>query len=236
VDEQLQELRERLERAEQQVKALHRQTQRAGGQARASRVAALALLMSGAVFAATRSPATLLRAQAAVQGGTRVVAPFAVIDDQGNTLVQVSTAPGGGGLLGVFDKAGNLLGELGTGTEGRGLEILDPAGQPAALVGQDAAGDHRGFRVIDRAGKIEAGLGVNPEGRGLTIFDETGTVPAIRVGEDATGKRGVGVANTAGNFVAGLSAGAVGGQLTVGSNSGAVLFSQPPVPAGQPPY
>jgi hypothetical protein len=249
MEEQLQELRARLERAEQEVRALRLAAQRMGRQTRVGRAVTLALLVGGATFALTRPAATQLRAQAAMQGGTRVVAPFVVVDNQNNPLLQVSAAPGGGGLLAVLDQVGNPIGLVGTVSDGRGLAIFDSKGQFIAKLGEDPmhgnrglrlldpdgkvtvgaglAPDGRGLRVLDSADNTVAGLGITADGRGLTIFDE-GRQAILHMGEDpGHTTRGLGITNAAGKYVAGLTAGANHGQLTLGANDGTVLFNQP---------
>src|SRR5437879_2053985 len=160
MEQQWKELCARLERAEQEVHALRLEAQRMGRQARAIRVLTLALLVGGATFALTRPAATQLRAQAAMQGGTRVVAPFVVVDDQNNPLLQVSTAPGGGGLLAVLDQAGSPIGLVGTVSDGRGLAIFDSKGQFIAKLGEDSTHGHRGLRLLDTEGKVTVGAGL----------------------------------------------------------------------------
>ena len=242
MEERWLELYERLERAEREVRALRRQ-------ARIGRAVTVVLIAGGLTFALTRPAATQLQTQAAMQGGTRVVAPFVVVDNQNNPLLQVSAAPGGGGLLAVLDQVGSPIGLVGTAREGRGLAILDSKGQfiatlgenpaegsrglrlfdpaGARIVGAGLAPDARGIRVFDSAEKVVLGLGTTADGRGETVYDAA--VQAIlHIGEDPGHTlRGLGVTNAAGKYVAGLTAGPAHGQLALASNNGTVLFSQP---------
>jgi hypothetical protein len=242
MEERRLELHERLERAERELRALRRQ-------ARIGRAVTVALIVGSLTFALTRPAATQLRAQAAVQGGTRVAAPFVVVDSQNNPLLHVSAAPSGGGLLAVLDATGSPIGLVGTASQGRGLAILDSKGQfiaklgenpaqgtrglqlldPAGerIVGAGLAPDARGIRVFDPAEKVVVGLGITADGRGVTVFDEA-EQSILHMGEDpGHTRRGLGITNAAGRYVAGLTAGPTHGQLALASNHGTILFSQP---------
>jgi hypothetical protein len=180
MEERWLEVYDRLGRAERDVRALRRQ-------ARIGRAVAVALLTGGLTFALTRPAATQLRAQAAVQGGTRVVAPFVVLDNQNNPLLQVSAAPGGGGLLAVLDAAGSPIGLVGTASEGRGLAILDSKGQFIATLGEHPAEGSRGLRLFDPAGERIVGAGLAPDARGIRVFDSAEKV-VVGLGITADGR------------------------------------------------
>lgn len=148
-----------------------------------------------------------LAAGAPVQAvGLKVRAPFAVLDNRGRTVFQV-TAVGAA----------------------RQLSFLDQNGQPVILARDRPSG--RGLDVRDARGKLVIGMGTLPAAagqiRGLDVFDAAEKpIIALEVGTTPV-PRGMHVNLPAQKNVANLFADDSGGRLRLTNSVGATTFSAP---------
>lgn len=155
------------------------------------------------------------------RGGTKVRAPFTVVDGRGRTILRVGTANGGGGLLlnGAPGKpllqAGfrpvTLPGEV---TENYSfLSVSDPTGMPIADISDEFSGNSR--------------RGV----RGFHVYDWGSTDKILSLGQD-TDSHGSGeprlqmsrVGNSASVFIAARPA---GGRMSLTDKDGNETFTAP---------
>jgi hypothetical protein len=96
-------------------------------------------------------------------------APFRVIDDKGNVLMNVDGSPDGTQTnLRLFPPGKDHVTVLFAHDGGGGLDLFDSGGRP--LVGIGGGGPNRGIGINDREGKAAVWLGVNPEGSGLVLL------------------------------------------------------------------
>lgn len=170
----LNELFERIERGERELRALRRQAQIA-------RWLTLAILAGCALFFATRPAATQAQLDAAVRAGTRLRAPFTIVDSAGKPILQVGVNTVGRGLV-LFDASGKMLCGIGRTSQARGIVVYDDQQRALAGIGEGsfagAPATGRGLAILDADQKFVAGLGVGmnggANGRGLTVNDGTG--------------------------------------------------------------
>jgi len=173
MEQQLAEIRQRLERAEAEVRGLRARSRR-------SRGLLLAALVGGVIYAGSRPTAT----QAQFINGRlswTLQAPFVVVDGRGQPILQVLANAQGRGLV-LFDEAGRALCGIGTTAQNRGLAVFDAQEKMVAGLGvgrtPDAVASGRGLTVFDAGQKIVGtlGMGMNSSnnGRGVSVNDETG--------------------------------------------------------------
>jgi hypothetical protein len=174
------DLQNRLERAENELRAIRRQ-------ARLARWSTLAAVAAGITFVATRPAATQGQLVNIVQGGpgTTIKGPLTVVDSAGRPILQVTTTPVGRGMV-LFDEAGKMVCGIGLTSQGRGLVVYDAQQKLIAALGQGTAPDGktagRGLTVLDPTQRVIGTLGMGENGpsrgRGLTLNDETGAAVA----------------------------------------------------------
>jgi hypothetical protein len=209
------DLREQLEHAQREIRAIRRQM-------RIGRLV-MVLIAGGVVaFVATRSAATQSRLFNLAQGpvGTRVRGPLVILDSAERPILQVGASVGGRGLI-LFDEAGNLIGGFGVTTQGRGLVVYDGQQKLVGALGEGQSADG------------------SARGRGLTLFDPNLKVIAtLGQGDDGASRgRGLTVNDTTGAPVAGLGVWPQrpeSGQLVLTERDGKPVFAQPPLPVPQP--
>ena len=165
MEQQLEEIRQRLERAEHQLGVCRTQSRRWRW------VAGLALVAIFAFFAAQPTARQAQAAQALSRRPvTEIRAPLTVLDAFGR------------GLL-LYDAAGKVVCGIGVSPQGRGVAVFDAQEKMVAGLGDgrstDGVGTGRGLTVFDPAEKIVGTLGMGSNGanrgRGLSVNDESGT-------------------------------------------------------------
>jgi hypothetical protein len=179
--------------------------------------------------------------QMANQGelGSRVVAPFNVVDRSGRTIFQVERdyvrlyngssqlvaqiyASGGGGAFYGQTPGGDLNAAIGAASQFGGVMIGQGRQYRIQLGGQP--GNRVSLKVFTGGGQLVAGIGEDTQGQGLAVVaDKAGTYKAaLQVASDGKGQ--VGVQNTARIGVAELSEGANGGgKLTIWGADGTAM-------------
>jgi len=177
MEQQLEEIRQRLERAEHQLGVCRTQSRRWRW------VAGLALVAIFAFFAAQPTARQAQAAQALSRRPvTEIRAPLTVLDDRGRPILQVGAHAFGRGLL-LYDAAGKVVCGIGVSPQGRGVAVFDAQEKMVAGLGDgrstDGVGTGRGLTVFDPAEKIVGTLGMGSNGvnrgRGLSVNDESGT-------------------------------------------------------------
>lgn len=173
MDKQLEEIQQRLARAEAEVRRLQ-------ARSRQARWLLLAAVVGAIVYVGTRPTAT----QAQFINGRSpwtLQAPFIVVDHRGRPILQVLDNPQGRGLV-LFDEAGRALAGGGTMAQSRGLAVFDAQEKLVAGLGvgrsPDAVATGRGLTVFDDAQRIVGTLGMGSNGsnngRGVSVNDESG--------------------------------------------------------------
>jgi hypothetical protein len=215
MEDRFQALEQRLALAESKLERMTRQ-------ARWMRLLLAAGLACGALFLSTRPAATLVQAETLLRGGTRIKAPFLVVDRKGKPILHVTEN-----------------------SQGRGCLVLDAAGEVLAGIGQTSS-NNRGLSIFDKKGKVIGGLGAGfanddptTQGRGLYVFDpEEKLIAGLGLGlheESGRGQsqgRGLAVADQTGALVVGLGVWSQHedrGQIVLTDRSGNILLEQPPL-------
>jgi hypothetical protein len=172
VDGELRGLAARLERAERELRIIRRV-----GRGLAAGVFIAAI--GASLFVATRSDAQKAELSAALERGSRVQAPFTVVDRQGRPIVRVVANGDARGML-VYDRSGHVITGSGQGAEGSGVAIYYPNGQIKVGLGQSANG--QGLTVFDENGLTATWVGVGVpgpnQGRGILVKDATSATVA----------------------------------------------------------
>lgn len=228
---EIEELKQRVARAERNAKTF-------------CCVGITALIASITVLAA--GPVESQINAATKKKGTKVKAPFSVVDSKGRTLFRVMADSDGGthvdvmhggtelvelghieGLQGirVNDLEGQRVTDIGVDQEdqGRGIDVHDENGVKVVDIGIGDEG--RGIDVHDSAGVKAVDIGIGDEGRGVDVHDQAG-VKVIDLGIGDQG-RGLDIHNTAGNPVARVNSGTNGGEARLFNNAGAPTFTAP---------
>jgi hypothetical protein len=211
MEQQLEEIRRRLECAERELQKMRTRSRRL-------RWLTVLGLAGGVGFMATRSTATKVQAAqlASVLAGERITAPFTIVDESGRAILQVGNTALGRGML-LYDASGKVVCGVGLTSQGRGLAVFDAQEKMIAGLGEGRSQD-------DVA-----------TGRGLTVFDPTEKIVGT-VGMGANGQnhgRGVSVNDESGKQVIGLGVWPQRpdrGQLVISHRDGTVLFAQPKLP------
>jgi hypothetical protein len=173
MEQQIEEIQQRLARAEAEVQRLRTRS-------RQSRWLLLALVVASVFYVGTRPTAT----QAQFLNGRppwTLQAPFIVVDGHGKPILQILANAQGRGLV-LFDESGRTLCGIGTTPQNRGLAVFDAQEKMVAGLGvgrtPDAVATGRGLTVLDEAQKIVGTLGTGTNGsnmgRGVSVNDETG--------------------------------------------------------------
>jgi hypothetical protein len=208
MERQLEEIHQRLERAERELRASRN---------RSRWLAALALV--GVItFIETQPTATRVQAVAALsrRSGVYIRAPFTIVGEAGRPLLQLGSSSLGRGLL-LFDTSGKMICGIGTTSQGRGIGVFDSNEKLIAGLGEggstDGVATGRGLTILDPAQKVVGTLGVGQNGtnhgRGVSVNDETGTqVVGLGVWPQRPDR----------------------GQLVISDRKNTILFSQPALP------
>lgn len=210
MDRQLEEIQQRLERAERELQTLR-------SRSRLRWLAALALV-AGVVFIEARPTARQVLAQGALGGGPglNIRGPLTVLDNAGNPILQVGSSMLGRGLL-LYDASGKIICGIGLTTQGRGVAVFDAQEKMIGALGEgrstDAVATGRGLTVMDPVQKIIGTLGMGQNGmnrgRGVSVNDESGTqVIGLGVWPQRPDR----------------------GQLVISDRKNTILFAQPALP------
>src|SRR5262245_10103348 len=119
MEDQLRDVQQRLDRAEQELSAIHRRSRRL-------RWMTATLLLGAIAFFGVQPAALQRQAEASFAGGFghRLRGPVTVVDPLGRPILQIGAGPTGRGML-VYDDSGNAVCGIGTTAEGRGLTVFD---------------------------------------------------------------------------------------------------------------
>jgi hypothetical protein len=211
VERQLEEIWQRLERAERELQLLRSRSRRLRWLAAMGVVGAIAFVM-------TQPTARQVQAEQSLRGrnGTQIRGPLMVMDDAGRPLLQVGTHLLGRGML-LFDAAGKVVCGIGITDQGRGVAVYDAQEKLIAGLGEgrstDGVATGRGLTIFDPAQKIIGTLGMGQnganQGRGVSVNDESGTqVVGLGVWPQQPDR----------------------GQLVISDRKNTVLFAQPTLP------
>jgi hypothetical protein len=211
VEQQLEEIRQRLECAERELQALRSRSRRLRWLAALAFVGAAAFIVTQPTASRVQAAQFLNRRPA-----VNIRAPFTVVDDAGRPILQVGSDSQMRGVL-LFDASGKLVCGIGTTEQQRGVAVFDSQEKLIAGLGEgrtpDAVATGRGLTVLDPAQKIVGTLGVGQngtnQGRGVSVNDETGKqVVGLGVWPQRPDR----------------------GQLVLSDRNNTILFAQQPLP------
>lgn len=133
--------------------------------------------------------------------GLTVQAPFKVVGRGGAVLLRV----GQNGAVELNDPTGLPVARIVSSPEGRGLEVVDPAGKAVGLLGTAPFpdGEFRGLLTLDPAGVLTTVVGQHPlpggvVDRGLFFYRQNGTIGGTIAHNPVLDADGVVLADAAG--------------------------------------